>query len=76
MALNLGKLTKDVEEFLAKYRTYGYATKTEMTIEALRVLRREKAAQTRAEWRKAAALEYSPAKDKHHWKDVDGDDFK
>ncbi len=75
MAINFAP-DQEFETFLDEYKRLGYATKTALLNDALRLLKREKAKELRAQWRKQAAEQYASEKLGYVWKGIDGEDFK
>lgn len=74
MAINFSP-DHEYVHLLDEHKKLGYATKTAMLNDALRLLKREKSRQLRAQWRKQAAEQYAKEKHAHTWKDIDGEDF-
>ena len=66
----------EFEVLLDDYKNLGYATKTALLNDALRLFKRHKAAELRAQWRMQAAKLYKDEKHGHVWKDLDSEDFK
>lgn len=74
--MNLGRLTRDNEEFLNDYKIFGYKTKTQMANEALKLLRQAKKREQRGAWLNDAFEELKGTKPDHAFASIDGEDFE
>ena len=74
--MNLGNLDPELEQFVNSYKKFGYSTKTQLANDAIRNLKREKAAETRRKWREQAAKQFSAEDVSPAWKSIDGEDFE
>ncbi len=75
MAINFAP-DLEFEKLLNEHKKLGYATKTALLNDALRLLKREKSKELRAEWRKQAAEQYAKEKHDYLWRDLDSENFK
>lgn len=75
MAINFAP-DREYEKLLEEHKKLGYATKTALLNDALRLLKRQKMGELRALWRKQGADQYAQEQHDHVWKDLDSEDFK
>ncbi len=73
--MNLGQIDTDNQKLLESHKDFGFATKTQLINEALRLLQQSLTEQRRKERLKKAALAYGASGVEDAWKSIEAEDF-
>ena len=73
--MNLGQIDAENQKLLESYKDFGFATKTQLINEALRLLQQTLVEEKRKNLLKKAALAYGSSGVVDAWESIDAEDF-